>query len=177
MSTANWLKAHRKRIIIHTSIVAVFALFLIFLSEPLFDRLESVQGESGLHDFPLPAETGAIAYYFDDFATDGRTVVEIRGWAFISGEDCENIETYIVLKSTKRTYIFDIMQQTRTDVTQAFDELDLNLDYSGFRALIPIRKIANGEYAVGIYIRKGDREALTYTNKTVIKSGGAVETR
>jgi len=43
-------------------------------------------------------------------------------------------------------------------------------------ALIPARKIANGEYTVGIYIIKGNIEALVYTNKTIRKSGGTLET-
>ena len=182
MSTGSWLKAHRKQVITHTSIVVGFVLFIIFVTGPLFDSLDAVRGESRLHDFPLPAETGGIKYYFDEFATDGRTMVGVRGWAFIENIDSENSEVYIVLKSRSlfnifsRTYIFDIMEQTRPDVTLHFKELNLNLDYSGFRALIPARKIANGEYTVGIYIRKGDIEALTYTNRTIIKSGDTIKT-
>ena len=176
MSTGSWFKAHRKQVITHTSIIVGFVLFIIFVSGPLFDGLEAVQGESMLHDFPLPAETGGIRYCFDEFATDGRTTVGVRGWAFIEGMDSENSETHIVLKSGSRTYIFDIMEQIRQGVTQHFEELNLNLDQSGFRALIPARKLANGEYAVGIYIAKGDIEALIYTNKTIRKSGDTLET-
>ena len=175
MSTGSWLKAHRKQVITHTSIVVVFVLCIIFVSEPLFDRLEAVQGESRLCDLPLPAETSGITYYFDDFVTDGRTMVEIRGWAFINGQDSVNNEKYIVLKSAGRTYVFTTETMMKEGVTQHFKELNLNLDYSGFRALIPVRKLANGEYAVGIYIRKGDIEALMYTNKTIRKSGDTVE--
>jgi len=174
MSMESWFRAHRKQVITHTSIVVGFVLFIIFVSGPLFDRLESVQGESRLHDFPLPAETGGIKYFFDEFATDGRTTVEVRGWAFIESMDSENSEVYIVLKSGSRTYIFDIMEQTRQDVTRHFKELNLNLDYSGFTALIPARKIANGEYALGIYITKGDIEALQYTGRVITKYKGSV---
>ena len=52
----------------------------------------------------------------------------------------------------------------------------MNLDYSGFVALVPARKIGDGEYAIGIYIRKGDIEALIYTNKAIIKSGDTIKT-
>ena len=54
--------------------------------------------------------------------------------------------------------------------------MDLNLDYSGFVALIPARKIDNGEYIVGIYITKGDIEALQYTDRAITKSGNTIET-
>jgi len=100
----------------------------------------------------------------------------MNGWAFIEDMDSENGEVYIVLKSGSRTYIFDTMVMVRTDITRHFEELNLNLDYSGFAALIPARKIANGEYSVGIYIRKGDIEALIYTNKATIKSKGTMKT-
>ena len=175
MSMGSWLKAHRKSLITHTSIIVVFVLFTIFVSGPLFDRFEAMSVESRLHEFPLPAETGGITYCFGEFATDGRATVEIRGWAFIDGEDSVESEIYIVLKSADRTYIFDTMVRLRPDVTKAFEELKLNLNQSGFTALLPARKIADGEYTVGIYIRKGDMEALQYTNKAVTKSKGVVE--
>jgi len=174
MSKGSWLKAHRKQVITHTSIVVVFVLFIIFVSEPLFDRLEAVQGESRLCDFPLPADTGNITYYVDEFVTDGRTMVEIRGWAFIWGYDSLDNEKYIALKSADRTYVFTTETMIKEGVTQYFEELGLNLDYSEFRALIPARKIANGDYTVGLYIRKGDIEALKYISRTVRKSKGTV---
>ena len=167
MPTGSWLRAHRKQVITHTLIVGAFLLFLLFLSEPLFDRLERVAGESRLYKTTLPAETNDIRYDIGDISTDGHTTVEIRGWAFIEGMDSDNSEIYIVLKSGNRTYIFDTMEQKRPDVTTHFKELGLNLDYSGFRALIPARKIANDAYTVGIYIKKGDIEALSYIDKVV----------
>ena len=176
MRMLNWLKSRRKQVIIHTSIVMAFVLFTAFVAEPLFERLERVPGEAQLHRFGLPNETTDIRFHLDEFATDGSATVAIRGWAFILGQDSENSEIFIVLKSPDRTYIFDSMVRERPDVTRHFRELGSNLDYSGFMALIPAREIANGEYAVGIYIRKDDIEALEYTNKTVRKSGGTLET-
>lgn len=179
MSTRSWLKVHRRSLIIHTSIIVGFVLFIIFVSEPLFDRLERldrVPGEAQLHQLQLPTETDDIMYAFDISTEDPRVAAIERGWAFIEGEDSENSKVYIVLKSPSQTYIFDTHVEERPDVTRHFEELNLNLDYSGFMALIPARKIANGEYTVGIYIIKGNIEALVYTNKTIRKSGGTLET-
>ena len=53
----------------------------------------------------------------------------------------------------------------------------MNVEYSGFTTIIPARKISNGEYAVGIYIRGGDIEALQYTDKEIVKSKDVVETK
>ena len=168
MATGSWLRTHRKSVITHTLIVGAFLLFLLFLSEPLFDRFERVAGESMLYKTTLPAATNNIQYAIDKLEVTTRAL-EINGWAFIKGMDSDNSEIYIVLKSADRTYVFTAETMIRVDVTQAFKELNLNLDYSGFGALIPARKIASGEYTVGIYITKGDIEALQYTGKAIAK--------
>ena len=162
----SWLRTHRKRVITHTLIVGAFLLFLLFLSEPLFDRLERVAGESMLYKTTLPAATDNIQYWIDDLAVATHTL-EINGWAFIEGHDSMNNEIYIVLKSADRTYVFTTETVLRVGITQHFKELGLNLDYSGFAATIPLRKIASGEYSVGIYITKDDIEALQYTDRVV----------
>ena len=168
MPTGSWFKAHRKQVITHTLIVGGFLLFLLFLAEPLFDRLGRVTGESQLYETSIPAATNNIRYNIDHFKADAHTL-GIDGWTFIKGHDSVNSEIYIVLKSADRTYVFTTETVIREDVTRYFKELELNLDYSGFTALIPARKLANGEYAVGIYITKGDIEALQYTHEAITK--------
>jgi len=167
MSTGSWFKAHRKQIITHTLIVGAFVLFLLFGSEPLFNiGREDVQGESSLHQISLPAETNNIQYNINKLEVTAN-MLEIEGWAFVEGQDSKNRELYIVLKSAHQTYVFDSQVVLKTQLIQKFKELCVNVEYSGFTALIPARKIANGEYTVGIYIRKGDIEALQYTDKTL----------
>jgi len=168
MSTGSWLRTHRKQVITHTLIVGAFLLFLLFLSEPLFDGLEQVAGASRLYKTTLPAATDNIQYWIDHLEAGAHTL-EINGWAFIEGHDSVNSEIYVVLKSAGRTYVFTTETVIREGITEHFKELGLNLDYSGFTALIPARKIANGEYTVGIYIRKSDIEALQYTDRVIAK--------
>ena len=102
-------------------------------------------------------------------------MVNVMGWAFIEGEDSVNQAVYIVLESARRTYVFDTALRERPDVSLHFEELGLNLDSCGFSTMIPARKIAEGEYVVSIYIRKGDIEALQYTNRSLVKSRGTIE--
>ena len=96
-----------------------------------------------------------------------KELLEINGWAFIEGHDSVNIEIYIVLKSADITYVFTTETVMKEGVTQHFEELGLNLDYSGYMGLTPTREVANGEYSVGIYITKDDIKALQYTNRVV----------
>lgn len=166
MATGSWLRTHRKSVITHTLIVGAFLLFLLFLAEPLFDRLERVADESRLYETSIPAATDNIQYWIYQFEVGAHTL-EISGWAFIEGHDSVNSEIYIVLKSADKTYVFTTGTVIREGVTEHFKELGLNLDYSGFTTLIPLRKIASGKYTVGIYITKSDIEALQYTDRVV----------
>ena len=167
MSTISWFKAHRKQVITHTLVVAAYLLFLFFLANPLFERFVPVAGASSLYDTTLPSATNNIECSIEEPQVKTEVIV-IRGWAFIKSHDSVNSEVYIVLKSTDRTYVFTTKTEIRRDITRRFKQLDLKLDYSGFTALIPIRKVSDGDYTVGIHIRKGGIEALQYT-------GGVVE--
>jgi hypothetical protein len=167
MSMGSWFKAHRKQVITHTLIIGAFVLFLLFLSEPLFDRLERISGEAQIQ---LPAETDNIRYVIESISTEGHTGVEIKGWAFVEGQDSKNRELYIVLKSAQRTYVFDSQVMLKPQLTQNFTELCVNVEYSGFTTIILATKISKGEYTVGIYIRGGDIEALQYTDEEIVKS-------
>ena len=175
LTRVGWLRAHSKQIITHTTIIVGFVLVAIFVAEPLFDRIEAIPFEAQLQHFDLRAQTGRMRSCLDEFKTDGRTVVEVMGWAFMEGQDSENSEVYVVRKSADRTYIFDTMVRTRPDVTRHFAEMGLYLDQSGFSALVPTRRIGDGEHTVGIYIRKDDMEVLRYTHRSFTKSRGAIE--
>jgi len=130
------------------------------------DRFKPVAGESGLYDTALPPATNNIECSIEQPQAMAEVVV-IRGWVFSEDHDSVNSGVYIVLKSADRTYVFTIKKEIRNDITRQFEELGLDLDYSGFTALIPKRKVADGDYSVGIYIRKGVIEALQYVDKTI----------
>ena len=169
MSTGNWFRTRRRQVVIHSCIIVGFLVFTLFAAEPLFDRLERVPGEAQVQQFELPAETGGVRYAIDAVLTEGGVMLETGGWAFIEGRNMQLDESfiYIALRSESHTYVFDTYPSRRGDVTAHFEELDLNLDWSGFITNIPIRRVASGEYTIGIYIRTGDVEALQYTLHTV----------
>ena len=171
MATGSWLRTHRKQVIIHTLIVGGFLLFLFLLAGPLFDKFEATIGISMLHDISLPGETDNIMCGLTRHAIDTATI-QLDGWAFIEGHGAENKETFIVLKSNNRVYVFDTVYRRREDIALQFDRLDLI--WSGFMAVIPSGKIRSGEYSVGLYIRGDDTEALEFTDWVLKKSAGEV---
>jgi hypothetical protein len=169
-----WLRAHRKAVFGHGLVLSAFLIFCTFFSPPLFDRLEAIQGESQMQDIVLPAETGNITYCLADVEI-GSQITEVHGWAFIEGQNTENMNTYIVLESDDVRYVFDTITQVRPDVTAAYGSLDLDLGQSGFMCNLPTRNIAVGEYVLGIYITKDGIEAFQRTDFLLTRSDGAIE--
>ena len=169
MSTGSWFRTHRKQVIAHTAIIVGVVLLIIFVTEPLFDRLEKISGEAQLQRLQLPDETNDIHFTFTQTTIHSQTI-EIMGWAFIEGYDVDlaSSKTYIVLKSDMHTYIFD----TTPWKLEGFGEaINLNLEWAGFMTIIPLRKIAGGDYILGFYITKDDIQVLQYTDKAIVKAG------
>ena len=174
MSKGDWLKDHRKQVITHTSIIVVFILFTGFVAEPLFDSLERIPGEAQLQRLELPDVTTNIVYGFHEFTVQPNSTIWADGWAFISGQDAHDTDIYIILRSESETYAFDTVTRSLPHITEYFKTLGLDLDDSGFYANIPLAKIRDGSYSVGIYITKSEVDALQYTDWVLMKSGGSV---
>ena len=167
----DWFRTHRKKVAVHGIILCSFILYLVFLAGPLFDRFErfeAIPGESTPLQLSLPRETDNICYWIDLFSV-GTRHIEVMGWAFIEGQSSENASMYLILKSQDNTYAFKVISQLKPSITEVYKELGLNLDWSGFHCIIPLRKVSQGEYNVGIYITKGDIQALQYTDRVVVK--------
>ena len=174
MSTGNWFRTHRRQLSTHSLIIVGFILITMLAAEPLFDRLESIEGEARLHRIALPDPTDSVRYHLYTFMAQPGLILA-DGWAFIYGQDANNSRTYLVLTSSTTTYVFDTATMTRTEVTESYrSTLDLDLDNSGLISNIPLRKIEDGYYSVGIYIEKGDIEAFSHTEYVLIKSRDSV---
>ena len=174
----SWLKTRRKQVITHTLIVGAFLLFLLLLSEPLFALLdrsefERIPGESQLVDISVPAETGNIRYWFRSFVTG--TVVEFLGCAFIEGDSSGNSTSYLVFESDQATYVFEAAMQEIGTLNQMLGIEEPDLTKAGFIATIPAERMENGMYTIGIYIRKGETEALEYTDKVLTRTDEAIK--
>jgi hypothetical protein len=164
----DWLNHRRKAVLLHGLVIAAFLCFCVFVSEPIFDRFITIAGEAGLQSISLPAETGGIRCGIDGLDV-GVHITELRGWAFIDGCGPNDAQTFIVLKSGGTCHVFDTQVELRPDVTSAYGDSNLGLDRSGFVCNVPSRKIGNGPYVIGIYIRNANTEALTYTDFVVTK--------
>jgi len=164
-----WLNAHWKALLVHSLILSVFLFSCVFLSDPLFDRFEAIDGESRIQNVSLPAVSGTMRTCIEHVEV-GTHVAAVCGWALIDGRSSENSQTYMVLKSDRKCYVFDTTTQLRPSVTSAYVSSNVNLDMSGFACYIPLREIRSDEYVLGVYVKNGDIEALQYTASVLVKS-------
>lgn len=174
MKIYDWLKKQRKKILVHSLILSAFLFYCFFLADPVFDRFERISGESMLHTFELPDATNNIIHNFDSFDVN-TSMIETNGWAFIEEQDMKNSRIYLVLKSDTTTHVFDTRLLRRPEVTTYHKEQGFNLDDSGFYAIIPLRKVKPGDYAIGIFIKKGNIEVLQFLDKAIRKTKSTAE--
>lgn len=165
-----WLKTKRGKLLVHGLILVTFVLYCLFLAQPIFDKFERTEGESRLYAISLPAVTNDIECGVH-FINANNSEVVLNGWSFIKGQDMVNSQIFLVLKSRSDIYIFDTVPWSKPMyVMEHYKDLNLNLDDSGFFAILPLRNVKKGAYTLGIYIKKGNVEALQYTDKTIVKA-------
>ncbi|MBI2832063.1 MAG: hypothetical protein HYX79_07385 [Chloroflexi bacterium] len=169
-----WFRTHKKQIFAHGIVLGSFLLYLLFLAEPLFDRFEALPDEAKPEQVQLLSETNDVRFNLDRVVVS-KTALEIQGWAIIEGKSAENNRTFVVLKSNKKTYVFNTSAVFDNSVTEGYGGPDLNLDWSGFTTTIPIRKIERGDYVIGLYIARDDTAALQYSGTVIIKSSNGVK--
>lgn len=170
----NWVQSHKRPLLVHGLILSGFVLYSLFLAGPLFNRFETIHDEARLVQMPLPAETNNMRYGLDRLITS-PSALEVQGWAFIEGNSAENNRTYVILKSAQTSYIFDTFAVFDNPVTAQYGGPNLNLDWSGFTATIPLRKIEKGDYRIGLCIARDEITGLEYSSKVIVKSNGKVK--
>ena len=105
--TKSWFLLQKKIIIAHGLIILVFILFLTLFSSSIFNRIGG-KLEAERQDFLLPEQTGNIQLSLNKPLV-GNNFIQIEGWAYIDGQNAQDNQTYVVLKSSNQTYIFDTL--------------------------------------------------------------------
>ena len=107
-----------------------------------------------------------ISFFIDKFKIN-KDSFEMVGWAHINGKDSENSHVYIVLQSSKRTYVCSAITRYRPDVTAFFN--NLNLDNSGFCIRAATDNLEKGKYQIGLYLEKDCCDkGFQFTNKHLV---------
>lgn len=145
---------NQKKKLIHLFIIISFFAYLFF-ADAIFARFV-VNEESLMKRLDLPEVSDQVKLYVDKVEVkkvEWKELIMIQGWGHIIGHNTSEMhKRYIVLKSPRHQYIFETNFMLRPDVTEAFKESKLNLDYSGFNALISKDVLKDGKYNIGLLI-------------------------
>jgi hypothetical protein len=152
-------------------IVVGMAIFFLYISILISPMIIKIKGPGKKDPLLLPPETNNITYSIDIF--EKRTVqyidlLEIYGWAFMDGGGSKESKISLVLKSDRSAYVLDSNRTVRRmDVAMHFGNRDL--EDSGFMVALPDVFLDDGEYKVGILIKKDGQEAFRYVDRVITK--------
>jgi len=104
---------------------------------------------------------------------DGQLVYRVQGWSFIVDDmDQTNYDIFLVFSNDKTLYFFETTPKKRSDVEEAYPEVEIDLTNSGFDAFIAKETMANGRYVIGMLYRNKSSGEFTYshTDRILVKT-------
>lgn len=167
-------KANNKKWV-HFLLWGLMILYL-FIAPVIKDRMTIVIGKPvGVEDAVLE-ETDNIQGMVDRISeakVDGQWVYRVQGWSYIKNDmDQANYDVFLVLTNEDNRYFFATTPYKRSDVENAFPEIEIDLTNSGYDTFIAKETLANGNYNIGLLYRNKTTGAFTYirTDKLLIKT-------
>lgn len=104
---------------------------------------------------------------------DGQWVYRVQGWSFITDDmDQTNYDIFLVFSNDKNFYFFETTPKKRSDIEEAYPEVEIDLTNSGFDAFIAKETIANGRYEIGMLYRNKTSGEFAYSrmDRTLVKT-------
>jgi hypothetical protein len=150
---------------LHLLIWGAMVLYFILAPE-IYDRYFVQEGKPIWVDAKLPTQVYGYQTHMDrvEIIDDQNGIHQLFGWAFLTFSKsipAEDYERRVVLLSPKGNYIFTAATLQRIDVQLAYNDLDMDLEKSGFSALIDRNAIKSGLYRLGIIFKRKSND-LTY---------------
>jgi hypothetical protein len=120
---------------------------------------------------PSPIQRGNLTWSIDNIYIDTFGLIQIQGWAF----NYQNKEPafHIFLSLTDKNYntlLYKTVSEKRSDVTAAYSNIGLLLDYSGFTSSINLGDLTNQPYTLGIVVANETQILYSPTNIRINKS-------
>lgn len=117
-----------------------------------------------------PRADGAVRFQLDVTGQDERAVY-LSGWAHAGAAREQDVE--LVLRDESRTLVFPATSVLRGDLDPDEPGTLRSLAHSGFRVLVPRQALPPGRYTVGVLVRRGGREHLSYRRHPLeVTAGG-----
>ena len=112
-----------------------------------------------------PAGVGAGLDFSLDTVVENQEFVYVDGWVYLYTEDDNRQATFVLLKSSSKIVAVQALPIRRTEIGATFpgrDPKDL-----GFGVMIKKEMIVPGRYRVGIYVKRGERGGMEFSEKYI----------
>ncbi len=117
---------------------------------------------------PPPAST-MVRHHLHTLRQD-KDLLIVSGWA-VAGSSALHQEVEVVLATPRGVLFYPALEVLRIDLPKHSEHLASLLAPSGFRALISTADLEDGEYRLGILVRKGQTEHLTWRHQPITIAG------
>ena len=160
---------------IHFVLWGLMILYL-FIAPVIKDRMTIVIGKPVAVEGALLEETDNIRAMVDRISeakVDGQWVYRVQGWSYIMNDkDQANYEVFLVFTDENNRYFFATTPYKRSDVEDAFPEIEIDLTNSGFNSFIAKPMMVSGIYEIGLLYRNKTSGEFTYyrTDKMLVKT-------
>jgi hypothetical protein len=155
----------------------LIALAFFFFAPVIQRQMAKRNSNLSVYTKPLPAVTDAAKMYIDhlqisDFKSNEYS---LHGWGFLTHFQeltPTEYERTLLLISDAKIFSLSTSEVIRTDVQKAFQDLDLDLTYSGFNTSFSLYALPPGKYLIAMVFSLTDgTEFLFYSdfvlNRTV----------
>lgn len=135
------------------NVIVDFNKVNLFIPQPIIIKTESSEN--------------VIAYF--DIANHQGNSLDIRGWCVIEGmNSSKNKVKLLLIGNNELTYSSELVKEKRNDISEA---LNGSYNDSGFRGILDISSLQNGEYTLGIFIENEvENKILIKENKIVVNN-------
>jgi len=160
---------------IHFLLWGLMILYL-FIAPVIKDRMTIVIGKPVEVEGAQVMDTDRIraaVNRLSEARVDGQLVYRVQGWSFIVDDmDQTHYDIFLVFSNDKTLYFFETTPKKRSDVEEAYPEVEIDLTNSGFDAFIAKETLDNGRYGIGMLYRNKTSGEFTYsrTDRTLVKT-------
>jgi hypothetical protein len=112
-----------------------------------------------------PRADSAVQFALDLVGQDEHSFY-VSGWAR-AGASSRGQEVELVLRGRERSYVFPAVTVARADLDREKPGQLRGLAESGFRVLVSKQALAPGRYRLGVLVRRGGHEHLSYQQRPV----------
>jgi len=152
----------------------LFTIIFFFLAPVVQRQIAEHSSSLSIYTNPLPTLTIDAKMYIDQLRISDfeRNEFSLHGWGFITGSEeliLTKYERTILLISDAKIFSLPTSEVIRTDVQKAFQDLNLDLTFSGFVTSFSLFALPPGEYVISMVFSLPDGTEFLFHSDFILK--------